>query len=342
MKAVTYAAYGPPSVLAIREIDRPSPKPDELLVRVHAAEVTKGDCELRSFRFPVRWFALPLRLAWGIRSPRKQVLGGYFAGRIAAIGVDHPCASDTAMQPLKVGDDVFGTAGIRMATHAEFAVIPKDAVVARKPACMTFEEAAAVPLGGLNAIHFIDLAHLKPGQHILINGAGGSIGSFGVQLAKAAGAQVTAIDAPHKAGFLRDLGVDHFIDFTSQPIDAEGCSYDVVFDMVAGSSFGAMVRLLKPDGRYLTGNPTLLRMCRCVVTNWFSKKSASFAFAGERLPELIRLQEAIDAGAVRSVLDGVFSLGDAAAAHTRVESEARIGMVVLSMPDNLQEAGPQP
>jgi|GEM_PF-25714 len=320
MRAIIYSKYGAPDVLRLAEIDKPAPRAGEILVRVRAAEVTKADCELRSFRFPVKWFWLPLRLGWGITGPRKQVLGGYFSGEVEAVG--------EAVTRFAPGDPVFGTSGLRMGAYAEYVCVPEGATVVAKPANITFEEAAAVPLGGLNAIHFMRMADVQPGERVLVNGAGGSIGMIAVQIAKARGAEVTAVDSGAKEAMLRGLGVDHFVDYTREDFTT---SQHVIFDMVARSSYSGCVRLLEPKGRYLMVNPRLSDMLRSVVTPWFTGKSVRFAFARERVAELAELAALIEAGTLRPVVDRVYPLEQVADAHERVETEQRMGSVVLSL-----------
>ena len=173
MKAIVYIEYGSADVLRLEEIAKPTPNDAEILIRVRAAEVTKADCELRSFSFPVKWFWLPLRLAMGIKGPKRQVLGGYFSGEVEAVGKD--------VSKLKVGDQVFGSTKLRMGAYGEYVCLPAEYTISTKPSNLSFEEAAAVPLGGLNAFHFLRMARVQKGEKVLINGAGGSIGTFGVQ-----------------------------------------------------------------------------------------------------------------------------------------------------------------
>ncbi|MCA8943542.1 MAG: NAD(P)-dependent alcohol dehydrogenase, partial [Planctomycetes bacterium] len=195
MKAITYARYGPPDVLSVETVEAPVPRANEVRIRVRATEVTKADCELRSFRFPVKWFWLPLRLALGVTRPRRRILGGYFAGVVESCGASVTC--------FKPGDEVYGSAGLRMGAYAELVCLPENAAIAPKPRSMSFVEAAAVPLGGLNALHFMRRAALRSGENVLINGAGGSIGLHAVQIAKSAGAVVTVVDGAHKRELLR-------------------------------------------------------------------------------------------------------------------------------------------
>lgn len=321
MKAVVYREYGPPEVLQLAEIEKPQPKDNEILVRVRAAEITKADCELRSFRFPVKWFWLPLRLALGVRRPRKQILGGYFSGEVEAVGAE--------VSGFKPGDAVYGSSGLRMGGYGEFLCVPARATVVLKPANMTFEEAAAVPLGGLNALHFMRLAKIQPGDTVLVNGAGGSIGMFAVQIAKAMGAEVTAVDGAHKESMLRDLGIDHFIDYRKQDFAAGDAAYDVVFNMVATRSFSSCMAALKPGGHYLTANPKLSDMLRSFFPG--SGKKASIAFAAEKPQELRDLTTMIEGGSVRAVVDRILPMEEAAEGHRLVESEERLGSIVVAI-----------
>lgn len=323
MKAITYTRYGGPDVLAVSEVPKPEPGDDELLVRVRAAEATKSDCELRSFRFSVSWFWLPLRLAVGVFRPRRQVLGVYFAGEVVEVGAN--------VSRFSPGDDVFGAVGLRMGAYGEYVAVPETGTITRKPSNMRFEDAAAVPLGGLNALHFMRLANIEGGESVLVIGAGGSIGLHGVQIARAKGAEVTAVDKALKEDLVRRMGADHFIDYTRERFQDRDEKYDVVFDMVPTSSFSACMSVLKPGGCYFTGNPRLSVMLRCLWTTKFTDKSASFAFARESLEELEALREMIEAGQVRSIVDAVLPMEEVADAHRRVEDETRLGAIVLAI-----------
>jgi NADPH:quinone reductase-like Zn-dependent oxidoreductase len=302
-------------------VNKPVPKSDEVLIRVRAAEVTKSDCELRSFRFPVKWFWLPLRLGLGVRRPRRPILGGYFAGEVAAVG--------DAVTNFTVGEAVYGSSQLRLGAYGEYLCVPASYTVVPKPTNMTFEQAAAVPLGGLNALHFMRLAALEPGDTVLVNGAGGSIGTFAVQIAKAMGAEVTAVDGAHKEQMLRRLGAAHFIDYGEEDFAARNEAYDVIFSMVAGTSFARCMAALKPGGRYLTANPKLSDMWRSALSPGGGGKKALFAFAGEKAEELRDLTAMIEQGRVAATVDQVFAMDDVVRAHRRVESEQRLGSIVL-------------
>lgn len=325
MKAITYRTYGSPDVLQVEEVPNPTPKDDEICIRVHAAEATKSDCELRSFRFPVNWFWLPLRLFLGVFKPRKPILGGYFAGEVVSAG-----ASVTRFKP---GDRLFGSTQIRMGAYGEYLCLPAHYTLARVPDSVSSEAAAAVPLGGLNALHFMNCAGIEPGDKVLINGAGGSIGSFAVQIAKSMGAEVTAVDAGFKEDRLRHIGADHFIDYTRTDPTQQGQTYDVVLNMVAQSDYSAWVNTLNDGGRYLIGNPRLSDMLRAAITNRSTRKKVTVKLAGETQKELETLAEMIKAGDISPLVDRVYPMTDAGEAHRRVETEQRVGCVVISLRD---------
>ena len=323
MKAIVYTQYGSPDVLQVKEVEKPTTKDNEVLIKVHAAEVTKADCELRSFHFQVKWFWLPLRLAFGLTKPKKQVLGGYFAGEVESVGKD--------VATFIKGDQVFGATKLRLGAYGEYICLPDSYTLVPKPHNMSFEEAAAVPLGGLNALHFLTKANIQKGEKVLINGAGGSIGTFGVQIAKAMGAEVTAVDSGIKEEMLRRIGADHFFDYTREDVTKSGQTYDVIFSMVAKVPYSEYVKILNPKGRYLMANPRIFDMLRSVLTSIFTNKTAVFAFAEEKEEELLTLKKMIEEGKIKSIVDKIYSFEQAAEAHRRVETEQRLGPVVIAV-----------
>ena len=323
MKAIVYSEYGAADVLRVTQIQKPVPEDDEIRIRIHAVEVTKADCEMRSFKFAVQWFWLPLRIAVGITRPKKPVLGGYFSGVVDSVGKD--------VSRFKSGDEVFGSAGLRFGAYGEYLCLPTTQTIVPKPENMNFEEAAAVPLGGLNALHFLRKADIRHGESVLINGAGGSIGSFAVQIAKSMGAEVTVVDSGHKRDMLLRIGADHFIDYSREDFTHSDRTYDVIFNMVANRSYSGCVNSLNPGGRYLMGNPRLADMLRAVATSRFTDKTALFAFAGEQQDELLALKSMIEANQITSVIDKIYTPEQAVEAHRRVETEQRLGIVVIRM-----------
>lgn len=256
--------------------------------------------------------------------------GGYFSGEVEALGKD--------VTEFSTGDQVFGAAGLKLGAYGEYVALPAKFTIVAKPGNMTFAESAAVPLGGLNALHFMRLARIQPGDKVLINGAGGSIGAHAVQIAKSMGAEVTAVDSTIKEDLLRRIGADHFIDYTKENFTAMGRTYDVIFDMVAGSSYAASIRALVPNGRYLTANPRLSVMFRSVFTSRFSEKTARFAFAQEAREELLTLRQMIEDEKIGSIVDRVYPMEQAADAHSRVETEQRLGAVVIAIGDRVDDS----
>ncbi len=325
MNAVYYQNYGPPEVLRLKQVEPPVPQDNEVMIKVHAVEVTKADCELRSFKFPVKWFWLPLRIALGPFRPRKKILGGYFAGDIVETG--------KAVENFQVGDAVFGSAGLSMGAYGEFMCLPATGNLLAMPSNLNYQEAAAVPLGGLNALHFMRKANIQPGERALINGAGGSIGIFAVQLAKIMGAEVTAVDASHKEAIIRSVGADHFIDYQKQDYTQMEIKYHVIFDMVVSSSYSDNINSLLSQGRYLMGNPRLSDMLRSFFTEKTTDKKVTFAFAAETPEELQTLKEMIEGGEIKPVVDKVYYMDQVVEAHRRVETEQRMGSVVLKISD---------
>ncbi|MFT7219588.1 MAG: NADPH:quinone reductase-like Zn-dependent oxidoreductase [Candidatus Azotimanducaceae bacterium] len=329
MKAITFARYGSPDVLQLDELEKPVPKNDEILICVQAAEATKGDVEMRSFKFAVKWFWIPLRIVFGLRKPKRPILGGYFSGYVKSFGKD--------VTQFSVGDQIYGAAALRLGAYAQYVALPASYAIAAKPANMSFAQAAAVPLGGLNALHFMRNAGILPGEKILINGAGGSIGAHGLQIAKSMGAEVTVVDSAIKEEMLRRLGADHFVDYMKEDFAKIGRSYDVIFDMVASSSYSDCIKILNSGGRYLSCNPRLSVMIRSVLTTRFTDKTARFAFADETKADLLILKEMIEEGKITSIVDRIYPMEQAVDAHIRVETEQRIGAVVIAIGDQFDE-----
>jgi len=323
MKAIVYRKYGAPDVLHLEAVEKPTPKDNELLIKVRAAEATKADCEMRSFNFPVNWFWLPLRIAFGPFKPKRIILGGYFAGEVETVGKD--------VSKFKKGEHVFGATGLRFGAYGEYVCLPDRYTIVPKPINLSFEEAAVVPLGGLNALHYMRKANILAGEKVLINGAGGSIGTFAVQIAKAMGAEVTAVDSAIKEEMLRRIGADHFFDYAKGHFSRDGKTHDVIFDMVANKSFSRCIDALNPGGRYLMGNPRISDMIRSVITSKFTDKTVLFSFAGETQEELLALKKMIEDGSIKPVVDRTYPMEQAADAHRRVESEQRLGMIAISI-----------
>ena len=329
MRAITYDRYGGPEVLEVSEVERPAVADDRILIRVQAAEACKSDCEMRSFDFSVKWFWLPLRLALGAFRPRRKILGLYFAGVVEEVGAD--------VEGFAPGDAVYGTPGMARGAYGEYVSVPAKAVVVPKPTSMTFAEAAAVPLGAINALHFLRAAGVSSGDRVLINGAGGVIGAYGVQLASAWGAHVTAVDAGHKEEFVRRMGAADFVDYQRQDVTKLGERFDVVFDMVPSTSLSRMLRLLRRGGRYANGNPRFSTLVRSPITSRRTGKRIHVAFADENRDVLRELATLADEGTIRPIVDRVLAMDEAPEAHRLVDSEERIGAIVLAMGPRAEE-----
>jgi len=331
MKAIVWTKYGPPDVLQLQEVEKPAPKDNEVLIRIHATTVTAGDCELRSLKFPL-FLSLPMRMYVGlVRPTRVRIMGTELAGEIEAVGKD--------VKSFKAGDQVFGSAGFGMGANAEYICLPEEpgemgGGVAIKPANMTYEEAATVPFGGRDALHFLRKGNVQSGQKLLINGAGGSIGTFAVQLAKYFGAEVTAVDSAGKLDMLRSIGAVHVIDYTKEDFTRSRETYDVVFDVVGKSSFSRSLGSLKENGFYLLGNPGLSHMVRGPWTSRRSSKKVVFETASPTIEDLLFLRELIEAGEIRTVIDRRYPLQQIAEAHRYVETGQKRGNVVITVGHN--------
>ncbi len=325
MKAIVWTKYGPPDVLQLKEVAKPAPKDHEVLIRIDATTATAADCELRSLKLPI-WLRLPIRIYLGLIRPRNKILGQELAGEVEAVGNE--------VTRFRKGDQVFGWTGFRLGAYAEYTCLPEDGMLAIKPANMTYEEAAALPVGGLEAVHLLRKGHIQSGEKILIHGAGGSIGTFAVQLARYFGAEVTAVDSTGKLDMLRSIGADQVIDYTQADFTKNGETYDVIFDVVGKSSFSRSVRSLKHNGRYLLANPKLSQMVRGRrILRRSSKTVIPYAAraASETTEDFNFLKELIEAGKIHSVIDRRYPLEHIAEAHRYVDTGHKKGNVVITV-----------
>jgi NADPH:quinone reductase-like Zn-dependent oxidoreductase len=320
MKAMVWTAYGGPNVLQLGDVPKPAPKANEVLVKVHAATVTLGDCEVRSMKLPL-WIRMPLQLYFGFRKPQRvTILGQELAGEVDAVG--------EGVTRFKKGDPVFGAAFFRMGAYAQYACLSEKRVV-MKPAGMTYAEAGTLPTGGVNGLHFVRSARVQSGHQILLNGAGGGIGTYAVQIAKSLGAEVTAVDSAEKLEMLKSIGADHVIDYTREDFTKNGVRYDAIIDIVGNSSFSDSLKSLKSNGRYVLGNPSLSGMLRGIWTSKTSSKQVSFDQAGDCPEDYACLIGLIDAGHLKPVMDCTYPLDQTAEAHRYVEAGRKKGNVII-------------
>jgi NADPH:quinone reductase-like Zn-dependent oxidoreductase len=325
MKAIVYTKYGPPDVLQLTELEKPTPKANEVLIRIYATTVTKYDCWMRSSTAPTG-FGLLMRIASGIRKPKKPILGTELAGEIKAVGND--------VKLFRKGDQVFGCLGMSMGAYAEYICLPEDGVVAIKPANMTYEEAAAVPQGALTALFFLRKGNIQSGQKVLVFGASGGVGLFAVQLAKYFGAEVTGVCSTTKLELVKSLGADRVIDYTKEDFTKRDEIYDIIFDTVGKSPFSGSKRSLKKEGFYLFATFGLPRLLRILWLKLTSSKKAITGLLKETTEDLIFLRELIEAGKIKAVIDRRYPLEQIAEAHGYVEKGHKKGNVVIILEHN--------
>lgn len=329
MRSIVCTRYGPPEALQLREVAKPAPKGNEVLIKIRATTVTMGDCEMRKFDFPA-WIWLPLRLYMGVRKPKIKTYGQELSGEIESVG--------QKVTKFKPGDQVFAPTQMRLGAHAEYICLPENYAIALKPDELSHEEAATIPTGGLNALHFVRKAKIKSGEKVLIIGAGGCIGTYAVQLARLAGAEVSCIDRTEKLDMLLSIGAHHVIDFAKEDFTAGGQTWDVIIDTVCKGSFPGSVRCLKPHGRLILGNPMVSTMFGALwisATDMLSGRHAGKevmnSIAGYTVEDLDYLKALIVAGKIKPVIDRRFSLEQMTDAHRYVDSGLKKGNVVIEV-----------
>jgi NADPH:quinone reductase-like Zn-dependent oxidoreductase len=324
MKAIVYNEYGPADVLHLKEVEKPSPKDNEVLIKVHATSVTAGDCNARGFVFVPPGFGFLARLMFGLRKPRQPVLGTELAGEIVAAGKD--------VRRFKVGDQVFGTS-VKYGAYAEYICMAEDARLVVKPANLTWAEAASIPFGASTAIYFLrDMAKLQPGQKVLIIGASGCTGVYAIQLAKYYGAEATGVCSTRNLELVRSLGADRVIDYTQEDFTQNGQTYDVILDMVPGrSSFGRYKGSLKPGGLYLAGAGGLDSFVQMAWTALTGGKKVIAGMAPDRREDLVFLKELLEADKLKPVIDRRYPLEQAADAHRYADTGRKKGSVVITV-----------
>ncbi len=317
MRAVVYDRYGPPEVQRLDEVERPVPKEDEVLVKIHATTVTRTDVGIRSAKpFFIRFF-------FGLRRPKQRILGTEFAGEVESVGA--------AVSQFAIGDHVFGTTNaFRFGAHAEFMCIRESSPLAHKPAAMSFEEAAAVSDGAILALMCLEPRDLLRGQKIVVYGASGSIGTAGVQLAKYFGADVTAVCNTKNLELVRSLGADRVIDYTREDFTKNGETYDAIFDMVGKESFKRCKGSLRRGGRYVATDG-LRNFFLALWTRRIGDKRVLFPLPHYTKENVLFIKELIEAEKYRAVIDRRYPLEDVVEATRYVETEQKTGNVVLTL-----------
>jgi NADPH:quinone reductase-like Zn-dependent oxidoreductase len=330
MKAIVYTEYGSPEVLHLAEVAKPSPKVNEVLIKVQAAPVNYGDLMARNFKnIPVRDFHMPLplllptRLYFGFNKPKVNILGNEFAGIVEAVG--------TAVTRFKPGDQVFGYRGQRMGAYAEYVCMPENGTLAAKPANLTYAEAAVVPYGAIMASSLLRKANVQRGQKVLINGASGGIGSAMVQLAKYYGAEVTGVCGTPRLGFVKALGADKVIDYTQADFTRNGETYDLIVDILGKSSLSRCKNSLRPSGIYLLASFKLKHLLQMVWTKFVGRKKVICAMASEQAADLEFVKGLIEAGQYKVIIDKCYPLEQTAEAHRYAEGGQKAGSVVLAV-----------
>jgi NADPH:quinone reductase-like Zn-dependent oxidoreductase len=327
MKAILHTAYGPPDELQLKEIETPVPRDNEVLIRIYATTVTTSDCNMRNLTFVPKLFFLPMRMQFGLLKPSNNILGFDLAGQVEAAGKN--------VTRFREGDQVFGTTEPAFGAHAEYICLPEDAVLTTKPANITFEEAATIPVIANTALHFVrDLGNVQAGQSVLIIGASGGIGTFSVQLAKYYDAEVTGVCSTTNMELVKSLGADKVIDYTQQDFTESGETYDVVFDAVGKSSFSRCKSSLKENGIYLATVPEATVLFQTLWTSKVGTKRVKMEGAPARLDNLIFLKELIEAGHLGTVIDRRYPLEQIAEAFRYVEKGHKKGNVVITVVHN--------
>ena len=321
MKAIVYTEYGPPEVLKLKEVEKPIPEDDEVLIRIFATTVTKYDCWTRSCTAPPG-MGLLSRVAGGFFKPRITIIGTELAGEVESVG--------KTVKQFIAGDQVFAFTE-KLGAYGEYICLPEDGAVAKKPSNMTYEEAAAVPYGGLTVLYFLRKANIQTGQKVLIFGASGGLGTFAVQLAKYLGAEVTGVCSTGKVDLVKSLGADKVIDYVKEDFTKSGQTYDVVFDTAGKSSFSKSSRSLKKKGFYIFATFGLPKLIQILWLSLTSSKKVIIGLLKARSEDLYFLKKLIEEGKIRIVIDRTYPLEQAAEAHRYVETGHSKGKVVLTM-----------
>ncbi len=324
MKAAIYTKYGAPDVLQIIELEKPTIKDDEVLLKIHATTVTSGDVRQRRGSRK----SLPLwpvsKLMVGILKPKKTMLGFDLAGEIEAVG--------KRVTKFKVGDQVFGLSG--GGTNVAYRSISEEALLTLKPKNMTYEEATSIPFGASTALFFLRKANIGKGQKVLINGASGAVGTFAVQFAKYFGAEVTGVCSTKNLELIKSLGADHTIDYTKEDLAKNGQKYDIIFDTLGKSRYSKCKKILNKDGFYLLSVFGFRQLFQMLWTSKVGSKKVICAVCSETMENLVFLRELAESGEIKPVIDKKYALEEIREAHAYVEKGHKRGNVVINIVDD--------
>jgi 2-desacetyl-2-hydroxyethyl bacteriochlorophyllide A dehydrogenase len=317
MKAAVCTSYGKPEVLQLKEVEKPTPKEDQILLKIHSSSVTSGDARVR------RADPYVIRLIFGFKRPRKSVLGVVVAGEVESVG--------SKVSKFKAGDKVFGTTGMSFGAHAQYQCISENGTLALIPENISYEEAAAIPFGGTASLHFLRKGNVKAGEKILIYGASGALGTMAVQLAKDMGAEVTAVCSGKNTEMVNELGADKVIDYTKEDFTKNGETYDVIFDTIGKSSFSAGMKSLKKKGVMLLASAGMGLMLRGAVTSILGSKKVISGVIKESAEDMQFFKKLIEAGKLKAVVDKVYALEEITMAHAHVDKGHKKGNVIINM-----------
>ncbi|MHB9033413.1 MAG: NAD(P)-dependent alcohol dehydrogenase [Anaerolineae bacterium] len=308
MKAIVCTRYGPPEVLQLREVKNPTPRKDEVLIKIYAVPVTAMDIRIRGLHVPMEGIGgslarIMIRSRFGLMKPRKSILGGYLAGEIETAGKDD--------SRFHKGDQVYARTGLRFGAYAEYTCLSENALMTLKPSNLTYEEAAAIPCGGANALYFLKKGGIRNGQKVLVYGASGAIGTSAVQLAKYFGAEVTGVCSTPYLELVKSLGADRVIDYTQEDYTAHNELYDLIFDAVGKITYSTSAKALRPNGKYVS-----------VFASGLSEI---------RTEDLVFLKELVEAGKIKPVIDRRYPLEQTAEAHRYVDQGHKKGNVIITV-----------
>lgn len=321
MKAAYNEKYGPADILEIRDVPRPEIADDQVLVQVIASSVTTADWRLRASAFPGGLWLMG-RLMMGLFAPKNKILGHDFAGRVVSVGAN--------VTKFKMGDAVFGFTG--GGAHAEYLAIGQDDAIAHKPENLGYDEATALPFGAACALMFLrDFAQIKPGQRVLVTGASGGVGVYGVQLAKYFGAHVTALASPRNIDLVKSLGADEIIDYTTTNFAKSGAKFDLIFDTAGVTSFSKASKVLNPEGAFMPLEMGLKDLPQALFAKIFTRKKVILRISSDRQEDIVTIGRLAENGSIKAIIDSHYTLDNIADAHRRVETRHKTGSVIIDV-----------